>query len=56
MADLGAVELQGDRAAVGDVRATDVVRHLPVLGHPSHGRVCHYVPVSTERAQSYIRS
>jgi hypothetical protein len=27
-----------------------------INGKPSHGRVCHYVPISTERAQSYIRS
>jgi hypothetical protein len=25
-------------------------------GATSHGRVCHSVPISTERAQSYIRS
>ena len=25
-------------------------------GRPSPGRYCHYVPISTERAQRYIRS
>ena len=32
------------------------VQALQAAGEYSHGRVCHYVPIATERAEMYMRS
>jgi hypothetical protein len=38
------------------VRPSVLVYELDATGPRSRGRACHYVPISTERAQRYIRS